>query len=141
MTTTVQKEEKEGKYIVRFSLEGLTENESSIFKTVPSFSITIPTKKYYVEVEDELQQAFGDLPTHFEEDLEIELKKLNQYRFLFRSPNERESFIKEVLYAIKANEEVLKIAGGARKALDKNSREYKEIIEKNREAFEKLSKL
>lgn len=141
MTTKVQKEEKDGEYIVRFYLEGLTEQESSFLQTAPIFSITIPTKRHDVEVEDELQRTFGDMPTHFEEDLEIELRRLNQYRFLFRSSADRESFIRDVQNVIKANEEILRIAIGSRKVLDRNSKEYKEIIEKNREAFEKLSKL
>jgi hypothetical protein len=46
---------------------------------------------------------------------------------------------KEEVYEIKANEGIKKIYEGAQKLLDKNSVEYKQIIEKNREAWKKLA--
>jgi hypothetical protein len=41
----------------------------------------------------------------------------------------------------KAEEGIKKIYEGARKLLDKNSKEYKRIVEKNREAWKKLAEL
>lgn len=46
---------------------------------------------------------------------------------------------KEEEYEIKADEGIKKIYEGAQKLLDKNSPEYKQIIEKNREAWKKLA--
>ncbi|RPI16462.1 MAG: hypothetical protein EHM58_11865 [Ignavibacteriae bacterium] len=48
---------------------------------------------------------------------------------------------KEKIYEINAEEGLKKIYEGAEKLLDKNSVEYKEIIEKNREAWKRLADL
>jgi hypothetical protein len=45
------------------------------------------------------------------------------------------------VYEIKAEEGIKKIYEGAEKVLDKNSIEYKEIVERNREAWKKLADL
>ena len=93
----------------------------------------------------------------------ISLDRLVDYKFLFRTMQSLNAFklhileqiqkklkdyltavsdsAGEELYEVSATGEIKKINEGARKALNKNSKEYKEIIEKNREAFEKLSKL
>jgi len=50
-------------------------------------------------------------------------------------------FVGDEVFEVRVGEEVRRINEGARKALQKDSEEYREVIERNRDAFEKLSKL
>jgi uncharacterized protein YlzI (FlbEa/FlbD family) len=47
----------------------------------------------------------------------------------------------EIIYEIDAKEGIRKIYEGAEKVLNKNSIEYKEIVDRNREAWKKLADL
>jgi hypothetical protein len=51
------------------------------------------------------------------------------------------SVVKEETYEINSEEGIKKIYEGAKKVLDENSEEYKEIVEKNKEAWKKLANL
>jgi len=54
---------------------------------------------------------------------------------------ELDNFPEESVVEISSTGEIIKINEGAKKVLDRDSPEYREVIELNREAFEKLSKL
>jgi len=91
---------------------------------------------------------FGDL-----EDIELTFQNVNdadKYKeFILgqftnemnRIKNIDKTLEKEEVYEIKSDEGIKKIYEGVKKLLDKNSEEYKEIIEKNKGAWKKLADL
>jgi len=141
-----------GMYEIRFLMEGFTDEEIYLLKRYGPFTIDLPRARW-----KRLGSGENNQP------INTNLESLPSFTFVFDSSNEAKSyaeagvklikdkldsfvasaidFVGETVSEIKVGEEIKRISEGARKALDKDSQEYKEIIEKNREAFEKLSKL
>ena len=148
----------EDKYAVRFLFEEFTDEEKFLFNKIGFISVDIPVPGE-VEVID-LRSGKHDW---YQYGAKIQLDVFHECKFLFSNKDDLNNFVKDVLkniqtktkqyvedvkeelgentYEVTLHGAIQKIVEGAKKVLDKNSKEYKEIIEKNREAFEKLSKL
>jgi hypothetical protein len=145
---------KDGKFIVRFQLENFTDEEVYYLSKFGPLNVRVDDAKFRGD------WIFGERQTSFEKFLLTDLPKYefffdraeDAHRFVERSlqyiSSDLDTFIRSVSeflgeseYELRFGEEVKKINERARKAIDKNSPEYKEIINRNREAFEKLSKL
>jgi hypothetical protein len=152
MKVKVWRDMHHARYEIRFLLEGFTDEEIYLIKRYGPFTISLPAARW-------TKPGSGENNRPINTDLEM----LPAYTFAFYSPDEAKSyaetgvklikdkldkfvvealdFVGETVFEVKVGEEIKRISEGARKALDRDSQEYKEIIEKNREAFEKLSKL
>lgn len=143
---------KAGAFLVRFSLEDFTNEEVFYMSKYGTLTMRLPYAIFqhprHGSGADRLTISLQELPdTTFsfsdsgaasgfvEEVIKIIKEHLD---LLIAKANE---FVGETVFEVKAGEEIRRISEGARRALDRNSEEYKEVIEKNREAFEKLSKL
>jgi len=129
----------DGKYEVRFLLEDFTNDEIFALSRYgfPEVSLPGPVK---IDLDKFPSRTFrfDNSPTaksFIEQIVKLIKEQLDSY---FRNVDD---YPRETEFEVKAGQEIKRISEGARKALDKNSNEYKEVIEKNREAFEKLSKL
>jgi hypothetical protein len=153
MKVRAQKYLRQALYVVRFALENFTDDEIYFLAKFGPVTIEIPEVTYSTAGTAETTQ--GDLATY--------LENLPRFEFFAADSNEADILIRDVLeiiklrvdqlmsmevdyigdevYEVKAGEAIRRINEGAKKALDKKSEEYREVIEKNREAFEKLSKL
>ena len=152
MKVRVRREIHKGKICISFLLEEFTDDEIFILSKHGPMILNLPRSEYEHPAKGRrmgpLTLSLGDLPvTKFWFDTENAANEFAEHvaRDIKRS---LDSFVsapvesaEDTVFEIRANEEIRRINEGARKALDKNSEEYKEIIEKNREAFEKLSKL
>ncbi|HEY4612301.1 MAG TPA: hypothetical protein VII11_04910 [Bacteroidota bacterium] len=142
-------------YSLRFSFDKFTEEEKYLFNKYGFLSIDTPHVLVEVGKERDFQSfrqkkidqiaavrfLFGNKQAliSFEKKILSEIQKqLKRYNTYLKDLSK---FAGEETYEVTAAGEIRKINEGAKKALDKNSKEYKETIEKNREAFEKLSKL
>jgi hypothetical protein len=152
MKVKVNRDMHRALYEIRFQLEGFTDEEIYLIKRYGPFTINLPRARWRRPDSGE-----NNLPVN------TDLESLPFFTFFFDSSSAAKGyaeagvkvikdkldsfvasaidFVGETVFEIKVGEEVRRISEGARKALDKDSQEYKEIIEKNREAFEKLSKL
>ncbi len=146
----------EDRYGLRFLFEDFTEEERFFFNKYGFISVLLPIDVEAVDMESGIQGWLG-------EPRKMGLDVLHDYKFLFGDKQTLNDFKEDILKSVQsslekylselrehvgeelyhstATGEIKKINEGAKKALDRNSKEYKEIIEKNREAFEKLSKL
>jgi len=153
MIVKANKDVRGGKYTVRFLLENFSDDQIFYLAKYGSPQIKLPLAIYKHSIWPTPEKGF----------LNVSLNDLPTYEFLFENPSSANSFIDvvikkikeeidlfiartndfigEIAYEVKTGQEIKKIGEGSRKAIDKNSKEYHEIIEKNREAFEKLSKL
>jgi len=152
MKIRARREIQGGKFCISFLLEEFTNDEIYSLSKLGPMILDLPWSEY-----DHPAKGRRTGP------LTLTLEDLPLTRFWFDSENAADKFIDQVgsdikrsldslvsaslegledtVLQIKANEEIRRINEGARKALDRNSKEYKEVIEQNREAFEKLSKL
>ena len=152
MKVRVVRDIHHGTYEIKFLLEEFTEEEIYLISRYGPLMIALP-------------KALMKMPEggQYRQPLETDLKRLPSITFFFRSAEEAKTYgevavalikehldlfvasaidyVGETVFEIRVGEEIRRISEGARKALDKDSQEYKEVIENNREAFEKLSKL
>lgn len=153
MKLHIQREYKKGKFIVRLAATDFSDDEIFMIVRYGPLAFQLPTA-HFSRLSDGLS-TYGSL--------ELPVAELGDYDFSFPSKESAQAFIDAVtkavqreleklatavsdfvgkdVFEIRAGEEVKRINEGAKKALDRSSTEYKEVIEKNREAFEKLSKL
>jgi hypothetical protein len=152
MNVRVKKDRRQGIFFVRFLLENFTDDEIFYLARYGPFKLTLPPAAY----------QRGDRK-YSERLLATDINELPSYEFYFGSsePAEQfvsraveivktefdsfivktEAFVGEEVFEVRAGEEIKKINEGAKKVLDKNSAEHKEIVERNREAWKKLSEL
>ena len=145
----------ESSYSLRFKFDEFTDDEIFLFSKYGFISVDIPWDILAIHDERVTQIKKGTLTLDELMDLEFlfqiqhkaRLKEFEQMVLLQVQNKVKEylqslqEFAGEIAYKVTATGEIRKINEGAKRALDRNSKEYKEIIEKNREAFEKLSKL
>ena len=144
-----------GGYSIRFAFEDFTEEEIYLFGKYGFIFIDVPDgirvvnrgifrvleeDRISLEMFPEFQFLFyasdKDQLKAFEEDVLIQVQ-MKTKEFLTGLSD----FAAEKVYEVTATGDIRKITEGAKKALDPTSPEFREVIQKNREAFEKLSKL
>jgi len=143
---------RDGKFWVRFLFEEFADDEVFLLSRYGPLMLSIPPVGFQSNI-----IGTGQGPVR------IKLEDLASVSFWFANNenakkfsdevismirNEFESFVAttvdfvgSTLFEVRVGEEIKRINDGAKKALDRNSEEYKEIIRRNKEAFEKLSKL
>jgi hypothetical protein len=129
-----------GEYEVRFLLEDFTDDEIFILSRYGFPRVGLPNASYSIDLDKFARETFKFRdPLEAKSFIDQALKLVKeQLDFYVKSVDD---YLGETVFEVKAGEEIKRISEGARRAVDKNSKEYKEVIEKNREAFEKLSKL
>lgn len=152
MKIRVVRDMRDGSFHIRFLLEEFSEEEIFLLARYGPMLVRLPVANFdgpnsgrgYGNLELKLEEIpttrfwFSDgLQAQSFGDEVVNRIKTNLEKFVGLATE----FVGETVFEIKAGEEIKRISEGARKVLDRNSLEYKEVIEKNREAFEKLSKL
>ncbi|MBI3189612.1 MAG: hypothetical protein HYZ33_03085 [Ignavibacteriales bacterium] len=152
MKVKANKDYYNGKFFVKIEFSDFTDEEVFYITRFAPFKVHINLLRYGVKIKDTDVSSKSFLLEELS-NTEFEFVNIeNAKQFVEIIPemisnalntfiSSLDNFIGETTYEIKIGEKVKKISEGARKALDKNSPEYNEIINKNREAFEKLSKL
>ncbi len=152
MNVRLKKDRRQGTFFVKFLLENFADDEVFYLARYGPFKLQLPMAGYLRQnkgySETRLVTDINDLPSYefYFDSLERAEQFSSQVLKIIKTEFDSfiaktEAFVGEEVFELRAGEEVKKINEGAKRALDKGSREYKEIIEKNREAFEKLSKL
>jgi hypothetical protein len=152
MNVRVKKDRRQGTFYVKLLLENFTDDEIFYLARFGPFKLSFPAALY--------QKGNKKYPR---EPIVTDINELANFEFYFAQLenaqqfveqalkviktefdafiDKTEAFVGEEVFEVKAGEEIKKINDGAKKVLDKNSAEYKEIVEKNREAWKKLSEL
>jgi len=153
MKLRAKKDIKNKEYLVRFAVDEFHDDEIYHLVRFGPFTFNTPVASF-MRLTDSWMGSGS---------IEIKLEELPDWQFKFNKPDDANRFIEqctallnqelasfisnadefvgEELFELRAGAEVKRINEGARRALDRDSEEYREIIEKNREAFAKLSKL
>lgn len=165
MKIKVLKEIKNYKYSIRFGIESIEDEEILRIAKLSPISIKINPWDMGILFESgyPLVQLGSVLTLRNIGNNKINLDDLYNIEYFFKTEKQADdyangiieqfnsemerimkldkSLIKEEIYEIKSGEELKKIYEGATKVLDKNTEEYKQIVEKNREAWKKLADL
>lgn len=153
MFIRVEKDVRRGRFHVRFFLDAFAEEEVYILARYGPISVALPRAEFLHGTRTDPGYGY----------VLVELQELPQFDFHFPDPEPANDFAEKVvglvkekldsfvaktnafvgnpIFEVRVGQEIKRINEGARKALDKESEEYKEVVEKNREAFEKLSHL
>ena len=151
MKVKIDRDVRANRFFLRFSLINFSDDDIYYISRYGPFRIQFGNVTFRSKNQQEVNGNWNqtlDLLSSFEfvfensaRAKEFERTALNEIKRQFESfiagVNE---YVGESLVEIRAGEEIKIINEGARKALDRNSKEYEEVIAKNREAFEKLSK-
>jgi len=165
MKIKVIRETKNYNYTVKFRIESIEEDEILRIAMLSPIEVNMDPKKLGFTIVGATFPIGGSLLLKLRNIGEgtINWDDLNKYEFTFADNEQAEKFAQVILeqfnneiqrikkldtivareetYETKSDEGIKKIYAGAKKLLDENSEEYKEIVEKNLDAWKKLAEL